>query len=1041
MTEGFRKIEAIVAKARSKRAAVKTLRALIVSLAVAAAVLLFGLLVLPALGGTAKLVIRGLVLAGLFGSGILFIVLAVKGRENEEGTALAIEQANPWLNNSLINAVQLVKAARKEGPHSAFSAVFLEKHIEESAQLVDRVDLDRAVPRHSLKKPGIALVVLVLLLAGSWAVMPGRHSSGLAALMSDPWKLPEKEKGMEALPLTTGDFTVRYGYPAYSGIGPQTVKNSNGDLAALRGTSINLETEVLERLESASIVTSGGTRYAMKVEDGTLLEAELVFSEAGSYFIEGIGVDGKKYAEAGSHRMVLDEDLPPKAVIKTPVTDVEVAAEGSLEVSYEVEDDFGVREIVLLYERDGEEARVPVKTMREDGVNSYEGSFEWHLSEHDFGPGERIPFFIEVTDNDEVAGGKSAKSDMRVLEIFSARKYHRQLLARQDELMDRMIDHLAAHIVTELDDREGADMVDSEKKLLLDARDVVTTITGLLADMAEDEYREDLMMDALSDMASRYPPMLGERARMVEGKEKLADNEKIEITSLRDVFRQNFEYDLLYIDKLIKKQRIEDLLAEADDLYKAQADMADLLSQYKRTGDPAVLEELRDLMQELQSKFESLMKRMAEMRKGLPEEFINSDAMDSSNVKNMASEMEKLRQALADGDVDDAAKMAEDFLAMMNTWMSSLEQSAGSMGETMSRETMARLQEVGERINDLVQREKVIEDALSEIQKEAMEQSESMDAMDEARRKVQEGVRAFQEDAAETQQSFYKLMPGTMDGKPRPLSAMESRQRFQAGMPFSSLRNEAGKINKSLEEGNVDEALQQAQQVQEDLKNAMEKTRDFAESTKGGPPERREDFESSGKQCEAGIASVISELEGMKKALSPSLSQSQKGEMESLSKMQEQMRSETQSLMEEYNEIRQEAPSLPGEVGQQLGAAGSKMYDASGEMMLGEPGYAQVPARDARAHLEQAGESLNQAMNEMQGSMMNMGGFSSGSAGRQSRSDRDGGMLSEGEVELPGEDSYKVPEEFREEILKAMREESPDAYKNLNRDYYERLVR
>jgi orotidine-5'-phosphate decarboxylase len=46
-----------------------------------------------------------------------------------------------------------------------------------------------------------------------------------------------------------------------------------------------------------------------------------------------------------------------------------------------------------------------------------------------------------------------------------------------------------------------------------------------------------------------------------------------------------------------------------------------------------------------------------------------------------------------------------------------------------------------------------------------------------------------------------------------------------------------------------------------------------------------------------------------------------------------------------------------------------------------------------------------------------------------------------GDIKLPDEDAYRVPEEFRKELLRAMKEGSPDAYKNLNKDYYERLVR
>ena len=43
-------------------------------------------------------------------------------------------------------------------------------------------------------------------------------------------------------------------------------------------------------------------------------------------------------------------------------------------------------------------------------------------------------------------------------------------------------------------------------------------------------------------------------------------------------------------------------------------------------------------------------------------------------------------------------------------------------------------------------------------------------------------------------------------------------------------------------------------------------------------------------------------------------------------------------------------------------------------------------------------------------------------------------------VEIPSEEAYKVPKEFREDILNALKEGLPEKYKDLNKDYYQRLV-
>lgn len=1016
------------------------LRAVLLTTGAGLFVLLAAAAILPSLEGAPLMAFRAAALAGLAGAVILGAAHYFKRRETLEGAALAVEKEHPWLKNALINSLQLFRASGKPGPAGAFSRILLSKYLEQVAGLLDKIDIAKVAPRAQLRRPAVFAAASAILLAGFMALAPGRAGRGLHSMFLDPWTMPVGADQREALPLTTGDFTISYSFPAYSGIESQTVEHTNGDIAALKGTGIVLETSVLEPLKSAALITSGGARYAMRVERGVDLRAELVLAEPGTYYIEGEAKDGSRRAEPRSHRMVVDEDLPPTAVMLTPVGDVEVAAEGSLDVDFEAEDDFGIRRIELVYELEGEQERLLIRSVKGDGNKRIKESYEWLISEHDFAPGARIPFFIEVIDNDEVAGGKAGRSETRVLEIFSARKFHRELLTRQDELLDKMIDHLGLHVVAGLDLQEGkAKVRESEEKLLLDAREMIAQANALLADLLEDEFKDELVVETLEDISRRYPEMLAERARAIEGEGPIEGRALESLLSLRDEFQFNLENDIIYLDRLIKKQRVEDLLAEADDLYKAQADLADLLAEYKSTGDPALLEQLRQAMAELQSAFQDLMRRMAEMRKSLPEEFLNTDGMDKNNMVDLAQKMEKLRQALADGDLENAAAMAEEFLAMMGQWMAGLEEGAGQFGDMLSKETMRKLDDISERLEDLIKRQQVIEDAIRDIYEDALKNASDTGEFDQMMESLNQRIAEFQEDVSQTQKSFFQLMPGAMDGKPRPVTGQVNRERYDAASPLYQIRRDAGNVKASIEDRDLGRAIEQAEQLKEKLDQSLERTDGYAEQYRAGPPERRAQYQENADRTRESLDGLISELNDLKERLSMSLDPSQMAELEDLSRLQEEARSDTQGLMDSYEEVRAEAPSLPGEVSDHLGKASSKMYDASGEMVMGEPGRAMAPAREARGHLEQAGQELGKAKRQMQQGM----GMGMGMSGGMHSSNRDGnkGPSSDGEVKLPDEDAYSVPEEFREEILKAMKEESPDAYKYLNRDYYERLVR
>lgn len=1043
MNHSYQDIEVLIESVRGKKRRVNILRACLVATALIVGTVGVAVLVLPALEGWSRLIIRAALSGTLIGALINWLLTVFLAREDLEETALAIEQVNPWLKNALINSVQLERMASMSGPSGAFSPALLEKHLDTTAAVLPELDLEKATPTQALKKPALiaALVSIIFLLL--IALAPARTGQGLAAMFNEPWSLPEKDTNIAALPLTTGDFNLHYTFPEYSGIGPQSVEHTNGDMAALKGTAVKIETQVLEPLKSASLVTSNGARYAMEINDGTGLKAELILSDPGTYYIEGRGEDGEKWAEPKSHRIVVDEDLHPEAVMLTPVDDVEVAAEGTLNVSYETSDDFGIRQIALGYQQDGEDKKIPIAAEKENGVKRLRGHYEWIISEMDFRPGDRIPFYIEVLDNDEVAGGKLGRSEMRVLEIFSARKHHRQLLARQDEFMNRMIDHLAGHIMAWIKEGKGKlDLVESEKHLIEEGRQMVSVLEVLLLELREDEFAEVLVVDTFADMAVRYPELLDDREKTIARYEKDKARWKDDVHALIDEYRSGLENDILYLDKLIKKQRMDDLLAEAGDLYKAQADLADLLAEYKRTGNPDLLEKLRQTIEDLQDAFESLARRMAEMRKSLPEEFINADALDKANMGDLASEMEKLRQALADGDMEAALAMAEEFLSSMGMWMSALEDSADSMGMTMSGEMMEKLSEIGDQLDDMIARQKEVEDGLQDIYNSALEQTDGSNKLLETKKDIDESLQQFKREMARVKNSFLRLQPGAMEGKPRPMTRIEHQTRRALADPYSRMGKKADDAKQDLSEGNLEGAMDRLQEIKDQLDNTRKQCSGFADKNKSGPSGRRANFESGSDRAEELLDQAMEGMKSLKDSLSGSLSARERSLLDELSWMEDALRSDVESTMEQYEELREEAASLPGEVSERLEEAGEKLGECSGGMGAGKPGQSMVPARDARKNMEQAKGSLNQAMQQMMQSMM-MGSGMSGmpKSGQSDKPGSEGQCGWPGDAEIPDEDLYSVPEEFREQLLKAMQEDSPEAYKNLNKDYYERLVR
>ncbi|MFZ5476599.1 MAG: hypothetical protein ACOZNI_07470, partial [Myxococcota bacterium] len=71
-------------------------------------------------------------------------------------------------------------------------------------------------------------------------------------------------------------------------------------------------------------------------------------------------------------------------------------------------------------------------------------------------------------------------------------------------------------------------------------------------------------------------------------------------------------------------------------------------------------------------------------------------------------------------------------------------------------------------------------------------------------------------------------------------------------------------------------------------------------------------------------------------------------------------------------------------------------------------------------------------------------GSSGGEGGQQDGEgddDGDGESIGEEQMQLPAPEEFATPEEYRRALLEGMSGEIPEEYRNLNRRYYEELVR
>ena len=214
----------------------------------------------------------------------------------------------------------------------------------------------------------------------------------------------------------------------------------------------------------------------------------------------------------------------------------------------------------------------------------------------------------------------------------------------------------------------------------------------------------------------------------------------------------------------------------------------------------------------------------------------------------------------------------------------------------------------------------------------------------------------------------------------------------------------------------------------------------------------RSDFTTA----EARTSELLDRLEELENQLEQSAQQamtsSQREQLGSLGQKQGQIQQRARSLAGKLRDLSADAPFLGDGVAGQVDEAGGFMDEATRGLFGRKPGPASEDQGEALSRLDQAADALSPTGNREDGGQPGRGGKKGGQpaaggrrpggrdAGEEGRDGRRG-RASRERVEIPDADDFKVPKEFREEILEAMRESSaPDGYAEQVREYYRRLV-
>jgi hypothetical protein len=233
-------------------------------------------------------------------------------------------------------------------------------------------------------------------------------------------------------------INVTYTLPPYTAQAARTVADSDGEIAGPAGTAIRLELKTSKALQKATLTTKEGEVHDLtKSGDDQTWACSFVIwtrearSTAGingrqiqaptSYQLRLLDTDGYENADPLWRSIGLTRDQAPVVSILAPGDKLSVKAGSVVDLTVEARDDYGLGTIRLVYRlNEAEEVRELVKFPHDKAPElKTSDPYKWNLATGGFKPGDRVEYWAEATDRNNVTGPSKAESRHFVVELVN----------------------------------------------------------------------------------------------------------------------------------------------------------------------------------------------------------------------------------------------------------------------------------------------------------------------------------------------------------------------------------------------------------------------------------------------------------------------------------------------------------------------------------------------------------------------------------------------------------------------------------------------
>jgi len=584
---------------------------------------------------------------------------------------------------------------------------------------------------------------------------------------------------------------VRIIPPAYSKL-PVVEQKDNGNITAIKGSKVEYKLIASKEIRNSKILFSDSTEVKLSINSNQATGSVKVLSDK-NYQIIITDLNNDNNLQPVTYSIKVIEDAYPSIELNFPKTDMNLPEDNRVPVNVRISDDFGFTKLILNYKLSSSRFEKPQENFNQLEIPFDKNNKEqfvdyiWNLTKLSPAVNDVFSFYLEVFDNDNVSGPKSAKTQLINLRVPSLD----EILAQVDKTHDDVVNELQQTVkeAQELKkdiEQINRDLKQDKKELTWEEKqkiekaldkfeslqDKMQSISEKLKDVQNELQQNKLLSKETLEKYMQLQQLMEEmtsdelkkaleqmRQSLEQMNRNMTQDQMKNMQIDEEKFKKSIERTMNLLKRIQIEQKIDEMLKRTERMNENQQE----LSKQTEKSNPADQQENENLSKqqnEISKELQNLEKTMKDLKdkmqdmSDVPKEELEK-LMDEFEKQQNQKLSEQTSQNLKQGQKQNAQKNQKQLSNNMQQMMQMMQQMKDEMMQQNQMQTFTDMMRI---IDNLLSLSKKQEELKNQSQKLDPNSSQSQ-TLAQQQNEIKDNLNKLLEQLAQLSQKTFAVTP------------------------------------------------------------------------------------------------------------------------------------------------------------------------------------------------------------------------------------------------------------------------------------------